>query len=112
VEDLTLVKISCLKFDEQTGLIPVVVQDIRSKEVLMVAYVNKEAVNKTLKTGYAKYCSRSRQSLWMKGETSGNTQKINRVLVDCDYDTLLYEVEQKGVACHTGKRTCFHNLLK
>ena len=112
MEDLTIVEVSSLKFDEQTGLIPVVVQDIRSKEVLMVAYADREAVTKTLKTGYAHYWSRSRQSLWMKGETSGHIQKVNRVLVDCDYDTLLYEVEQKGVACHTGKRTCFHNLLK
>ena len=112
MNDLTIINFLSLKFDDKTGLIPVVTQEAESREVLMVAYANREAVTKTLRTGYAHYWSRSRQSLWMKGETSGHIQKINRVLVDCDYDTLLYEVEQKGVACHTGKRTCFHNQLK
>lgn len=94
------------------GLIPVVVQDVESKEVLMLAYANEEALKKTLSTGYAHYWSRSRKRLWMKGETSGNTQKIREVMTDCDYDTLLYVVEQKGPACHTGEYTCFHNKLK
>ncbi|MFH0897389.1 MAG: phosphoribosyl-AMP cyclohydrolase [Candidatus Bathyarchaeota archaeon] len=112
VEDLTTIKISSLKFNDETGLIPVVTQEVESKEVLMVAYANREAIEKTLATGFAYYWSRSRKALWMKGETSGNTQKVSRVLVDCDYDTLLYLVKQKGVACHTGKRTCFHNELR
>ncbi len=101
-----------LDFKKGNGLIPVVVQDAESKQVLMVAYANKEALGKTLSTGYAHYWSRSRRELWMKGETSGHTQKIKSVIVDCDYDTLLYVVEQKGPACHTGKVTCFHNRLK
>jgi len=100
-----------LDFRKGNGLIPVVVQDAGSKEVLMLAYANKEALRKTLSTGYAHYWSRSRQRLWMKGETSGNTQKIKKVITDCDYDTLLYLVEQKGPACHTREYTCFHHEL-
>jgi len=98
-----------LDFKKGNGLIPVVVQDATSKKVLMLAYANEEALEKTLKTGFAHYWSRSRQKLWMKGETSGHTQKIKRVVADCDYDTLLYVVEQKGPACHTGAETCFHH---
>jgi phosphoribosyl-AMP cyclohydrolase len=101
-----------LDFKKGNGLIPVVAQDAESKEVLMMAYANEEALEKTLSTGYAHYWSRSRQKLWMKGETSGHTQKIKEVLTDCDYDTLLYVVDQKGPACHTGKDTCFYNKLK
>ena len=101
-----------LDFKKGNGLIPVVVQDAESKEVLMMAYANEEALEKTLSTGYAHYWSRSRQKLWMKGETSGHTQKIKEVLTDCDYDTLLYVVDQKGPACHTGNDTCFYNKLK
>ena len=101
-----------LDFKKGNGLIPVVVQDAESKEVLMLAYANEEALEKTLSTGYAHYWSRSRKKLWMKGETSGHTQKIKKVIADCDYDTLLYVVEQKGPACHTGKDTCFHNKLE
>jgi phosphoribosyl-AMP cyclohydrolase len=101
-----------LDFEKGNGLIPVVVQDAESKEVLMMAYANEEALEKTLSTGYAHYWSRSRQKLWMKGETSGHTQKIREVLTDCDYDTLLYVVDQKGPACHTGNDTCFYNKLK
>ena len=101
-----------LDFKKGNGLIPVVVQDFESKELLMVAYVNKEALMKTMDTGYAHYWSRSRKKLWMKGETSGHTQKIKSILVDCDYDTLLYLVVQRGPACHTNKPTCFHNKLK
>ncbi len=97
-----------LDWKKMDGLIPVVVQDANSKEMLMLAYANKEALEKTLSTGYAHYWSRSRQQLWMKGETSGHTQKIKKVLADCDYDALLYIVEQKGPVCHTGKDTCFH----
>jgi phosphoribosyl-AMP cyclohydrolase len=101
-----------LDFKKGNGLIPVVVQDFESKKLLMLAYANKEAVEKTLSTGYAHYWSRSRNKLWMKGETSGHTQKIKKILVDCDYDTLLYVVDQKGPACHTGKDTCFHHKIE
>ena len=101
-----------LDFNKGNGLIPVVVQDAESKKVLMLAYANKEALEKTLNTGYANYWSRSRKKLWKKGETSGHTQKIKQVMTDCDYDTLLYVVEQKGPACHTGEYTCFYNKLK
>lgn len=101
-----------LDFKKSNGLIPVVVQDAKSSKVLMLAYANEEALAKTLSTGYAHYWSRSRKKLWMKGETSGHTQKIKQIMTDCDYDTLLYVVEQKGPACHKGKYTCFHNRLK
>jgi phosphoribosyl-AMP cyclohydrolase len=100
-----------LDFKKGNGLIPVVVQDAKTKEMLMLAYANREAVEKTLSTGKATYWSRSRGKLWVKGETSGNTQKIVSVKADCDYDALLYVVEQKGVVCHTGAPTCFHNPL-
>jgi phosphoribosyl-AMP cyclohydrolase len=100
-----------LDFKKCNGLIPVVVQDAESKELLMLAYANEEALEKTLSTGYAYYWSRSRNKLWLKGETSGHTQKIKTILVDCDYDTLLFVVKQKGNVCHTGKETCFHNNL-
>jgi phosphoribosyl-AMP cyclohydrolase len=98
-----------LDFKKGNGLIPVVVQDAKTKELLMLAYANEEALRKTLSTGYAHYWSRSRGKLWMKGETSGHTQKIVRVVADCDYDALLYVVEQKGPVCHTGEDTCFHH---
>jgi phosphoribosyl-AMP cyclohydrolase len=101
-----------LDFKKGNGLIPVVVQDFESKKLLMLAYANKEALEKTLSTGYAHYWSRSRNQLWMKGETSGHTQKIKRIFVDCDYDALLFMVEQKGNVCHTRKDTCFHNKLE
>ena len=101
-----------LDFKKCGGLIPVVVQDAESKELLMLAYTNEEALEKTLSTGYAHYWSRSRNKLWIKGETSGHTQKIKNILVDCDYDALLFVVEQKGNVCHTGKDTCFHNKLE
>ncbi len=103
MEDL----LSILKFDEK-GLMPVVVQDFYSNQVLMVAYANKEAVEKTLESGYAHYFSRSRQRLWKKGEMSGHTQKVKQIFYDCDEDTLLIKVEQKGAACHTNHRSCFY----
>ena len=106
-----LIEIKELDFTKGDGLIPVVVQEYKTKEVLMVAYMNEDALKKTLDTGYVTYWSRSRKKLWMKGETSGNTQKVRKILVDCDYDTLLLLVEQKGNACHKGKRSCFHNQL-
>ena len=98
-----------LDFKKGNDLIPVVVQDAQTKETLMLAYANREAVEKTLSTGFATYWSRSRGKLWMKGETSGHTQKIISVTADCDYDAILYVVEQKGNVCHTGEDTCFHH---
>jgi phosphoribosyl-ATP pyrophosphohydrolase/phosphoribosyl-AMP cyclohydrolase len=92
----------------QEGLVPVVAQDYRTGEVRMLAWANEEAIRKTLETGYAHYYSRSRQSLWKKGETSGELQRVLEIRVDCDGDTLLYIVEQeKNKACHTGERNCF-----
>ncbi len=96
-----------IKFNKN-GLVPVVVQDFYSKDVLMVAYANKEAVEKTVSTGYAHYYSRSRQKLWKKGETSGHLQKVKQIFYDCDEDTLLLKVEQIGAACHTNHRSCFY----
>lgn len=94
------------------NLVPVVVQDVKSKDVLMQAYTNKEAFELTMTTGYAHYFSRSRNKLWKKGETSNNTQEIKKIYLDCDGDCLLYLVEQKGAACHTGERSCFFNEIK
>jgi len=98
-------------FKKGNGLVPVVVQDSKTKEILMLAYANREAVEHTIKTGKGTYWSRSRNELWVKGETSGHTQKIVSVLADCDNDALLYLVEQTGPACHTGEYTCFHNKI-
>ncbi|WP_029089117.1 phosphoribosyl-AMP cyclohydrolase [Brevibacterium album] len=95
-----------LTFDER-GLIPVVVQEAGTRDVLMLAWADAEALARTLDTGRATYWSRSRQEIWVKGETSGNTQRVVAVHRDCDGDTLLYEVEQSGPACHTGTATCF-----
>ena len=89
------------------GLIPVVVQHYKTKEVLMVAYMNEEAFEKTIKTGRMTYYSRSRQKLWLKGETSGHYQYVQSITIDCDNDTLLAMVDQVGAACHTGNRSCF-----
>ena len=99
-----------MKFDEN-GLIPVVVQDRATSEVLMVAWANKEAVDLMRSTGYTHFWSRSRNALWKKGETSGHVQKIISMQTDCDEDTLLVRVDQTGVACHTGEATCFHKTL-
>ncbi len=97
---------------DKTPLVPAIVQDAKSGEVLMLAYMNKEALELTLSTGYAHYFSRSKQRIWKKGETSGHTQKIEDVLIDCDNDTILIKVEQAGVACHTGARSCFFRSVK
>lgn len=105
------VSIEDLDFDKGKDLMPVVVQDFESREVLMVAYVNEPCLRKTIEMGYAHYWSRSRKKLWKKGETSGNVQKVEKILVDCDLDTLLFLVNQTGNACHKGKRTCFHNEI-
>lgn len=100
-----------IKWNEK-GLVPAIVQDASNKQVLMLAYMNKEALDTTLATGRTHFYSRSRQKLWMKGETSGNVQLVRDIKVDCDADTLLVLVEQTGVACHTGSRTCFDCNLK
>ncbi len=101
-----------LKFDDK-GLIPAVIQDYRDNAVLMLAYMNKESLRKTLETGETWFFSRSKQQLWHKGETSGHIQKVKYMYYDCDADSLLIKVEQVGnIACHTGERTCFFNRLK
>jgi len=94
------------------GLIPAIVQDVESGEILMLAYMNREALAKTLETGKSHFWSRSRQTLWRKGETSGNEQKVKEIRLDCDGDALLLRVDQKGVACHTGKQSCFYRKLE
>jgi phosphoribosyl-AMP cyclohydrolase len=96
-----------LGFDSQ-GLVPVVTQDVSSKEVLMLAWMNKTALTETLATGYVTYWSRSRNQLWVKGETSGHTQKLVSLSFDCDGDAVLCRVIQTGTACHTGRKHCFY----
>ena len=100
-----------LNLNYTDGLIPVVVQDIMTLDVLMVAYANEEAVRLTRDTGFAHYFSRSRKKIWKKGEESGHFQKIRQILVDCDEDCILYLVEQTGAACHTGYQTCFYRTI-
>jgi phosphoribosyl-ATP pyrophosphohydrolase/phosphoribosyl-AMP cyclohydrolase len=99
-----------VRFDE-AGLVPVVAQDAATGDVLTLSYANREALEKTLATGEAHFYSRSRGELWRKGATSGNTQKVVEVRLDCDGDALLYRVEPRGPACHTGERTCFYTTL-
>ena len=98
------------KFD-QNGLIPAIVQDHKTREVLMLAYVNRQAIKKMLALGKTCFYSRSRKTYWIKGETSGHIQRIKKICTDCDRDTLLIEVEQVGGACHLGYRSCFVHLL-
>lgn len=100
-----------LDFAKSDGLIPVIVQDANTKEVLTLAYTNKESLSLTQKTRNSWFWSRSRNKLWMKGEESGNVQKVKEILVDCDLDAIVYLVEPTGPACHTGERVCFHNEL-
>ena len=99
-----------IKFGEN-GLIPVIVQDRGSGQVLMLAYANKDALQKTIDTGNSHFWSRSREKLWMKGEESGNIQEIRDIYYDCDMDTILYLVAQTGVTCHTGEESCFYRSL-
>ena len=97
----------------QDGLIPAIAQDWQTGEVLMLAYINQEAWQKTLDTGIATYWTRSRKKLWVKGETSGNVQRIKEILVDCDLDTVIFKIEQVGgAACHEGYRSCFFRRLE
>ena len=100
-----------INFGKSQGLVPVIVQDNQSKEILMLAYANHRAVEETIKTGYGHYWSRSRNKLWKKGEESGNVQKVLEIKVDCDEDTLIYLVEQTGNACHKNTKTCFQRDL-
>ena len=100
-----------LKFDAN-GLIPAIVQDVDTNEVLMMAYMNAESLHLTLQRGETYFWSRSREELWHKGETSGNTQKVIEIFLDCDADTLLIRVQPAGPACHTGERTCFYRSLE
>lgn len=102
-----------MDFTKLDGLIPAVIQDDRSGEVLMVGFMNQEALRKTRDTGFATFFSRTRGTLWTKGETSGNRLAVKRILVDCDEDTVLVKVAAlgDGVACHTGERSCFHREL-
>jgi phosphoribosyl-ATP pyrophosphohydrolase/phosphoribosyl-AMP cyclohydrolase len=104
------INLSKLKFDPN-GLIPAIVQDVENGEVLMMAWMNREAVRKTVETGLTHFYSRSRKKLWQKGETSGHIQKVREVLYDCDADCLLVRAEQVVAACHTGRRSCFFNKL-
>ncbi|MBP7089019.1 MAG: phosphoribosyl-AMP cyclohydrolase [Candidatus Omnitrophica bacterium] len=103
-------KIPYFKFDEK-GLIVAIVQDVKTRKVLMVAYMNKESLKITLKEKRTCFYSRSRQCLWRKGDTSGNIQKVKKIYYDCDKDALLIEVDQKGAACHTGEKSCFFRRL-
>ena len=104
--------ITKIDFSKGDNLVPIIVQDANTKEILTLAYSNKESLERALTSGNSWFWSRSRKKLWMKGEESGNTQKIRKILVDCDSDALIYLVEPAGPACHMGERTCFHNSLK
>jgi phosphoribosyl-AMP cyclohydrolase len=106
---MTLKEIKHIDFKKGEGIVPVIVQNSTSKDVLTLAYANKESLELTKKTGNSWFWSRSRNKLWMKGEESGNTQKVKKILVDCDSDAIIYLVEPSGPACHTGEQTCFHN---
>ena len=102
-----------LNFNKSDGLIPAIDQDAETKDVLMLAYMNRESWEATLKSGKATFWSRSRQKLWLKGESSGHVQIIKNIFIDCDDDTILLQVEQLGgAACHTGHRSCFYRKLE
>jgi phosphoribosyl-AMP cyclohydrolase len=103
--------VAALKFNAE-GLIPVIAQQFDSGEVLMMAWMNREALDETLETGRVCYFSRSRQKLWRKGESSGQVQLLKEMRVDCDGDAVLLKVDQTGPACHSGRRSCFYNLIK
>ncbi len=99
------------RYFKKGELIPAIVVEHATREVLMLAYMNRESLAKTMQTGYTWFYSRSRQKLWNKGETSGHTQRVLKITADCDDDTLLIEVEQKGPACHTGSHSCFYQEI-
>ena len=100
-----------IDFNKEGGLVPVIVQDIGTKDILMLAYADIEALESTIENGKACFWSRSRNKKWIKGEESGNFQIVKKIMVDCDSDALVYLVEPTGPACHTGNETCFHNEL-
>ncbi len=106
------IEIEDLDFKKGNGLIPVVVQSNDSGEILTLAYVNRKALDKTLETGYAHYFRRSHGRVMKKGVTSGNVQEVKRILADCDNDSIVYIVDQTGVACHLGKKSCFHKEIE
>ena len=112
MKNLKIVSMDDLDFEKCGGLLPVVVQDYETGKVLTLAYANREAIEKTIKTGYAHFFRRSHGRVMMKGETSGNIQEVVDILVDCDHDALLYLVKPRGPACHLGEETCFHNKLE
>ena len=101
-----------IDFDKNDGIVPAIARDANTNEVLMMAYMNKQSLELTLSTGFAHYFSRSKQKLWKKGETSGHTQEIIDIFVDCDNDTILLKINQQGVACHTGRKSCFFKSIK
>lgn len=103
--------LSNVTFDSN-GLVPVIAQQFDTGEVLMMAWMNSDALEETLRTGHVCYWSRSRQELWRKGATSGQTQRLKELIIDCDGDTLLARVDQTGVACHTGRRSCFYQTIR
>jgi phosphoribosyl-AMP cyclohydrolase len=105
-----MIDLTAIKWDSQ-GLVPAVVQDSETNQVLMVAFMNAESLQQTLDTGETVFWSRSRREIWHKGATSGNIQKVREIYVDCDADTLLIQVEPAGPACHTGEETCFYRSL-
>jgi len=98
-------------FSKGNGLVPAIVQDFETKEVLMLAYMNDEALARTRETGKAHYWSRSRKKLWLKGESSGHFQLVKEIRIDCDQDAILLLIEQEGGACHTGYRSCFYRTI-
>jgi phosphoribosyl-AMP cyclohydrolase len=105
------IQINDLDWAKMGDLIPVITQEVNTKQVLTLAYVNKKALKKTIETGWAHYFRRSYKKVMKKGITSGNVQKIHSIFVDCDNDSILYLVDQTGIACHLGETTCFHKLL-
>ncbi|MFH0848381.1 MAG: phosphoribosyl-AMP cyclohydrolase [archaeon] len=106
------ISIEELDFKKMGGIMPAVIQDANTQEVLTVVFVNEEALRLTMRTGFVHRWSRTSQRIIMKGETSGNTQRVKRILTDCDVDSVIFLVEPKGPACHTGERTCFHKEMK
>ena len=108
---MTKLSLDEIDFEKSQGLVPVIVQDSKSKDILMLAYANRLAIEETVRTGYSHYWSRSRNKLWKKGEESGNVQKVLEIKIDCDEDTLIYRVEQSGNACHKNTKTCFQRDL-
>lgn len=103
--------IATIKFNDQ-GLVPAIAQDSQTKQVLMMAWMNAESLKETIQTNQMCYFSRSRNSIWRKGETSGQIQTIKEIMIDCDSDAILALVEQTGVACHTGRKSCFYKTIE